>query len=67
MLLYTTLLCDVSDIPDTEEYVSHKDNCNVVLGWMPIKDLDKVTIYPDFLKKTINELDAPPRDFITRA
>lgn len=22
---------------DVSEFVSHKDNCNVVLGWMPIE------------------------------
>ena len=64
---YLIELADGSDIPAIGEFVSHKDNCNVVLGWMPIEDLDNVTIYPDFIKKTINELDAPPRHFITRA
>lgn len=52
---------------DTGEFVSHKDNCNVVLGWMPVDKLAGLTIYPDFIKETINELDAPPRHFITMA
>lgn len=56
-----------SDILDTEEFVSHKDNCNVVLGWMPIEKLTDVIIYPDFIKKMIYELDAPPKHFITGA
>ena len=63
---YLIELADGSDIPDTGAFVSHKDNCNVVLGWMPIEKLTDVTIYPDFIKETIYELDEPPRHFITR-
>lgn len=36
---YLIQLADESDIPDTGEFESNKDNCNVVLGWMPIKKL----------------------------
>ena len=64
---YQIGLTNRSDIPDTGEFVSHKDNCNVVLGWLPIEQLAGVTIYPTFLKETIHELDAPPRHFITKA
>ena len=28
---------------------------------------EPIEIYPDFIKETIYELDAPPRHFITRA
>jgi len=27
----------------------YKDNCNVVLGWMPAEQLADLTIYPDFI------------------
>ena len=64
---YQIELTDGSDIPDTGEFVSHKDNCNVVLGWMPRERLADVKIYPDFINETIWELDAPPRHYITRA
>ena len=64
---YLIELADGSDIPDIGEFVSHKDNCNVVLGWISIEQLANLTIYPDFIKETIYELDAPPRHFITRA
>lgn len=47
--------------------MSHKDNCNVVLGWMPIEKLGEVIIYPEFIKETIHQLDVPPRHFVTRA
>lgn len=64
---YRIELCEGSDIPDTGEFVSHKDNCNVVLGWMPVEELRDVTIYPEFIKETIHDLDTPPRHFVTRA
>ncbi len=48
------------------EFVSHKDNCHVVIGWMPIDKLNDVKIYPEFLKKKIYELDSPPEHFVSR-
>ena len=64
---YLIEMAEGSDIPDTGEFSSLKDNCEVVLGWMPIEKLDELTIYPDFIKKTIHELEAPSRHFITKA
>ena len=54
---YLIELADGSDIPDTGEFVSHNDNCNVVLGWMPIDQLVDITIYPDFIKEHIHNLE----------
>jgi len=64
---YIIELADGSEIPDTGEFVAHRDNWNVVFGWMPIEKLAELTIYPDFIKEAIYELDAPSRHFITRA
>ena len=64
---YLIELADGSDIPDTGEFVSHKDNCNVVLEWMPIEKLADITIYPDFIKEQIYNMDAVPQHFVTRA
>ena len=64
---YLIELADRSDIPDVGEFVSHKDNCNVVLGWMPIERLAELTIYPEFIKEQIYNVDAPPQHFVTRA
>ena len=50
---YLVELCENQAIPDTGDFISLKDNCNVVLGWMPIDELQNVTIYPEFLKKEI--------------
>lgn len=64
---YLIELADGSDIPDTGEFVPHEDNCDVVLGWMPIEKLVDVTIYPDFIKEQIHNLDAATQHFVTRA
>ena len=56
-----------SDIPGINEFVSHKDNCNVVLGWMSIDKLAELTSNPDFIKEMVNEMDASPQHVITRA
>lgn len=38
-------------------FVSQKDNCNVVIRWMPIEQIKNMTIYPEFLKEEIYHLD----------
>ena len=63
---YLVKLCDGSAIPDNGEFVSHKDNCDVVIGWISIDKLEDVIIYPEFLKKKIFELDCPSEHFISR-
>lgn len=63
---YLIDLCDGSDIPDNGEFVSHKDNCNVLIGWMPIEELQNVTIYPEFIKEAIFSLNDPLRHFVSK-
>ncbi|OUN99692.1 hypothetical protein B5F98_00510 [Pseudoflavonifractor sp. An44] len=63
---YQINLCDELDIPECNEFVSQKDNCNVILGWMPIEELQKVTIYPAFLKEEIYHLNEPTKHFVSR-
>lgn len=62
---YHIELCDDSYIPDTGEFISHKDNCNVLLGWMPIEQLSQVTIYPRFIINEIHNLNDTPKHFIS--
>ena len=64
---YSIQLADGSDIPDTGLFEAHKDNSGVVLGWIPVADLESITIYPEFIKETIHDLNAPSRHFITMA
>ena len=63
---YLIELTNGSDIPDTEEFVSHKDNCNVVIGWMPVAEIQNVIIYPEFLKKEITDLSGAIKHFVTK-
>ena len=61
---YLVELKDNFDIPDNGEFVPHKDNNNVVIAWMPISELENVTIYPDFLKEQISNLDSGIQHFV---
>lgn len=63
---YLIELCKGSVIPENDEFVSHKDNCNVVLDWMPIDDIRNVIIYPKFLKKEIYILSEYPKHFVSK-
>lgn len=63
---YLIGLCEELDIPDDGEFVSQKDNCKVVIGWMPIEKLQELTICPEFLKEEIYHLDEPMKHFISR-
>lgn len=48
-------------------FVPQKDNSRVVMGWLPIDELQNVTIYPDFLKTEIRHLDGGIKHFVTQA
>ncbi len=63
---YLIELCGNLEIPDNEVFVSQKDNCDVVIGWMPIENLQKITIYPEFLKEEIYRLNEPMKHFVSR-
>ena len=63
---YLVELCEDTTIPLTDEFVPHKDNDNVLIGWMPVENLKNITIYPAFLKEEIFSLDSPPKHFVTK-
>ena len=63
---YLVELCENSDIPVTDEFVPHKDNSSVHIGWMPIDELKGITVYPEFLKDEVFHLDSPPKHFVSR-
>ena len=64
---YLVELCNDSAIPDNDEFVSHKDNYNVVIGWMPIEEIQNVIIYPEFIKNEVLHLDEYPKHFISKS
>jgi len=49
---YLISLKNDSDIPD-DYFESHKDNCDVMLQWVTVDEMKKLTIYPDFIKEKI--------------
>ena len=51
---------------ERDEFISQKDNCDIVLGWLPIKELDKIIIYPEFIKSEIYKLDESVKHFISK-
>lgn len=63
---YLIDLQDGYSIPDNGEFVSQKDNCNVVLGWMPLEKIKKVTIYPEFIKNEIDNISNYPKHFVSK-
>lgn len=64
---YRIQLCSDSDIPDDGTFCSQKDNDNVLFGWVPLDELDSITIYPEFLKQAIHHLDAPAAHYVSFA
>lgn len=59
-------LCENEVIPDNGEFVSQKDNCDVVIGWIPIEGLKDKIIYPEFLKEEIYHLNEPMKHFVSK-
>jgi len=62
---YLAEFCENSDFADDGCFHSQKDNPRIEIGWVPIAQLDNITVYPEFLKQQIHELK--PGHFITRA
>lgn len=52
------------DIPQAGAVM--KDNSGVSFDWLSVDTLDKVTIYPEFLKTELHRLDGPRKHFIRR-
>lgn len=42
------------------------DHSSVSFHWLPVDELENVTIYPQFLKSEISRLDGPLKHFIRR-
>ena len=61
---YLAEFCEESDFPDDGCFRPQRDNPRIEIGWVPVARLDSFTVYPEFLKKQINELK--PGHFITR-
>lgn len=55
------------DIADNGAFAPHHDNENVVYGYLPLEELENVTLYPAFLKERIFALGEHPEHFVTYA
>lgn len=64
---YLIDLCDGADIPDLGQFIPHHDNSRVVIGWLPIEQLQDAMIYPAFIKQEIHQLDTGIKHFVTYA
>ena len=47
-------------------FTPQKDNPNVVFGWLPLSELDNITIYPAFIKDEIFNLKDELKHFVTK-
>lgn len=63
---YLIDLCRQEDIPDRNEFSPHRDNENVLSGWVRLDDIKDITVYPEFLKDEIFRLDECPKHFVSR-
>lgn len=62
---YPAHFCSGHDFPDDGRFRSQKENPGIEIGWVPISELENLTVYPAFLKQEIHTLQ--PGHFITRA
>ncbi|MBR6570487.1 MAG: NUDIX domain-containing protein [Clostridia bacterium] len=62
---YLAQLEDDSAISDDGAFQPQLDNPRVEIGWVPVDELKRLTVYPEFLKQRIEDLE--PGHFITRA
>lgn len=61
---YLISLKNNSDIPN-DCFVSQKDNCNIMLKWVSIKEMKQLTIYPTFIKDKIESISDRIEHFIS--
>lgn len=57
--------CGEANIPESG-FTPQKDNCDVVIGWLPVGELRNITVYPGFLKEEIYHLNEPIKHFISK-
>jgi ADP-ribose pyrophosphatase len=55
----------VNDADISSDYFEpQKDNCNVVLEWVPVQDLKKLTVYPEFLAEKAGDISDSIEHFV---
>ena len=64
---YRIDLAEGALIPQLDHFVPHRDNSRVVIGWLPLEQLQREVIYPEFIKQGIHCLEDGIRHFVTYA
>lgn len=60
-------LIDFKDMPSFDGFKPQRDNGNVLLGWVDVNKLNDLTIYPEFVKTEIFDLESGFKHFVTNA
>lgn len=63
---YLVELSNIGDLPDNDSFVAQKDNDNVELGWVSLRELKNLNIYPLFLKEKISNIAEGVEHFVTK-
>lgn len=63
---YLINLCNGTDIPDNDEFISQKDNCNIFLEWVALDKIKDLILYPAFAKEELLSLCETTKHFISR-
>lgn len=61
---YLAEFCEEDAVPDG--FTPQGDNEEVVFGWIPVEEVPKITVYPQFLKEEIQNLADYPKHFVRR-
>ena len=64
---YLVELCENQDIPDNGEFFPQKDNSKIVVGWLPVEQLQNTVIFPEFIKREIYNLNDGIKHFVSKA
>lgn len=63
---YLVESCGDRLLPDDDVFLPHRDNPEVVYGWIPVEQIADIVVYPTFLKEEIHHLCEYPKHFVTR-
>ncbi len=59
-------LVDTYDTIEFSNFISQKDNCNIMLEWVNVNDVKNLNMYPDFIKDKITDISDGIEHFVYR-
>lgn len=63
---YLIDFCNATDIADNGKFMSQKDNCDIILEWVPLDNIKNIILYPDFAKWELFSLCENTKHFISK-